>query len=142
MHRFKSKNLRSSSPVYLRSINFRFSRPEYVFSCGRPSTIWTVSEAAKKAADRSRSAELARPRTVVADYRLPRAVQWPVTTGARATIATDRVGELARAKDRSDNETCNDQFVYSCGRPSVIFEVITTSGFSVCKCVNAGVNLM
>ena len=94
-----------------------------MFSCGRPSTIWTLSEAAKKAADRSRSAELARPRPVVADYRLPRAVQWPVTPGARAAVATDRVEVLARAKSRSDKEKYHDQFIYSCGRPSAVFEV-------------------
>lgn len=57
---------------------------------------WGVSSSAKNATATSRCLELARPKAVVDDYKLPRDEQWPVTRAAKRAVSTSRIEELSK----------------------------------------------
>ncbi|KAL3864484.1 hypothetical protein ACJMK2_006163 [Sinanodonta woodiana] len=57
---------------------------------------WPVTYAAKTASAGTRCLELARAKTIVEGYQLPREVEWPVSRAAKRAVATGRLDELAK----------------------------------------------
>lgn len=85
------------------SVSFSLLRREsYIFSCGRSSPIWHVSDAAKTAEERERSLRLATPKRAHPSYQPEREVPWIVTEPAKRAVTSARVEQLARPKTRQD----------------------------------------
>ena len=97
-------HLISSFDEALLSIIFVFvlHREAYIFSCGRSSPIWHVSEAAKTAEERERSLRLASPKKPHPHYQPEREVPWLVSETAKRVVTSARVEQLARPKTRQD----------------------------------------
>lgn len=95
------KNTYSFSHFELIWLSF-FSREAYIFSCGRSSPIWHVSEAAKTAEERDRSLRLATPKKTHHQYQPERVVPWIVSEPAKRAVSSARVEQLARPKTRQD----------------------------------------
>ena len=81
---------------------FLLHREAYIFSCGRSSPIWHVSEAAKTAEERERSLRLANPKKPHPQYQPEREVPWIVSEPAKRAASSTRVEQLARPKTRQD----------------------------------------
>ena len=76
-------------------------RPEFQFSCGRSSAIWSVSSFARGCRPRPRTISLSEPKRMHPDYRPGRpTIQSTVSNAARTYSATDHIDCLAAAKKR------------------------------------------
>ncbi|XP_031573464.1 testicular haploid expressed gene protein-like, partial [Actinia tenebrosa] len=74
----------------------------YIFSCGRSSPIWDVSEGAKTTEERERTMSLAHPKKAHPRYQPEKPCIWPVSGAARKASPSPRVELLARPKTRSE----------------------------------------
>ena len=77
-------------------------REAYIFSCGRSSPIWHVSEAAKTAEEREKSLQLATPKRAHPQYQPEREVPWIISESAKRAVTSAHVERLARPKTRQD----------------------------------------
>ena len=78
------------------------SREAYIFSCGRSSPIWQVSQTAKTAEERELTLRLAHAKRCHPDYRPGREVPWSVSEPAKRAVTSARTEQLARPKTRQD----------------------------------------
>lgn len=108
---------KTAPPDYLKH------RPQFEYSCGRSSQIWTTSKAAMSCRPRPRTAELSRSKQTHSDYRPSRQVftlyigiplckhtrrklfskvQTIVSNAAKTCIASEHTESLAKPKERPD----------------------------------------
>ena len=74
----------------------------------RPSPIWDVSRASQTHAPSGRVQDLARAKTVHAEYRPCRSVETVISSSTKRAVASDRIEELSnlkRGKQKGGKET-------------------------------------
>ncbi|OWF51412.1 testicular haploid expressed gene protein-like isoform X2 [Mizuhopecten yessoensis] len=75
-------------------------RPQFLFSCGRSSPIWTVQKGALSAGDRPRTQNLAYPRPPHREFQPSRQVETIIAGSALSAAASERIQSLSTPKDR------------------------------------------
>ncbi|XP_069139448.1 sperm microtubule associated protein 2-like isoform X2 [Argopecten irradians] len=95
-------------------------RPQYLFSCGRSSPIWTVQKGALSAGDRPRTQTLANPRPPHRDFQPSRQVESIIPNGALSASASERIHTLATPKERPNGPFRSPQWPVSPGARNAI----------------------
>lgn len=91
-------------------------RPEFQFSCGRSSAIWSVSQPARSCIPRPRTASLSEPKRMHLDYQPGRpTIQSIVSNAAKTYSATEHIDSLAVAKKRPDGPFRDPEWVVTRG---------------------------